>query len=137
MPSGNWRLLTAGAALVIATGMAVAREGSSQSEKIIVALPRAANAGEALTVELTVGALPDSTSVVVRTKDGTIAGTVSPYGRRARQAGGVYTIPIPSGAQSEGKVALTLELREKDGSVRAPQKKEIRIVKIKLVTVSR
>jgi hypothetical protein len=93
---------------------------------LMLKLPRKPAADESLALRLSVGVLPQGARVVVKTPDGKIAGTVSPFGVRPGRKAGVYTIPIPATAVTGDKVILHLEVLEKGTEVgRPPTKEEI------------
>ena len=83
-------------------------------------LPRSAAPGEELVARVSVGPLKAHQRIIVRIRNGEIAGTVSPFGAQARQGPAVYTIPLPAGAAKDGVVRLLLELVEKNAPARAP-----------------
>ena len=74
----------------------------------------AAASGEMLVARVTVGPLKVHERIIVRTRSGEIAGSVSPFGAQARQNTGVYTVPIPEGAIKDGHVRLLLQVEQKD-----------------------
>ncbi len=99
-------------------------------------LPHSPSANEAIRAVVTVGVLPRDARIVVRTADGEIAGTISPFGIRPGRKAGVYMIPIPNGAVVDGKVSLRLEVVQKDAETRAPTKVEVEDVKLTLIAVT-
>jgi hypothetical protein len=88
-------------------------------------LPRAALSSEMLVARITVGPLKPHQRIIVRTRSGEIAGTISPFGAQARQTSGIYTIPIPDSAIKDGHVRLLLQLEQKDAPTRAPTAEEV------------
>src|SRR4051794_21400833 len=93
---------------------------------LTLALPRQPAADEAAVLRLSAGVLPRQARVVVRTIDGEIAGTVSPFGVHAGRKAGVHTIPIPAKAIVGDKVTLRLEVLERNAqSPRPPTCAEI------------
>ena len=93
-----------------------------------LALPGAGAAGEMLVVRVTAGPLKPHERIIVRTRDGEIAGTVSPFGAQARQSSGIYTIPLPGNAVKDGLVRLLVQVAEKDAPARAPTSEEVRSI---------
>ena len=82
--------------------------------------------GESVRARLSVGLLPRGAKVVVRTPDGKIAGTVSPFGVRPGSKAGVYTIPVPASAVAGDEVVLRLRVLEKGAAAdRRPTAAEI------------
>jgi hypothetical protein len=92
--------------------------------KMTFQVPRASTSNEALYAQIAVGSLPRNARVIVRLKNGEIAGTIAPYGVRAGQKSGTHTIRIPANAISDGKVSLKFEVKEKDADVVRPPKKD-------------
>ena len=108
--------------LVLAGGNAYS-QGADLSRQVMLTVPHAPAVNEALRLKVSVGALPRGANIVVRTQDGKIAGTVSPFGSTARLSGGVYTISLSEEALQDGEVSLVLQL-EQGGKVRAPSEEE-------------
>jgi len=99
-------------------------------------LPRAAAAGEALVARVSVGPLKAHLRIIVRIRNGEIAGTVSPFGTQARQGPAIYTIPLPADAAKEGVVRLLLEVVEKNAPTRAPTDDEVRGITLAYIPVT-
>jgi hypothetical protein len=99
-------------------------------------LPRSAGRDEALVARITVGALKPHERIIIRTRNGEIAGTISPFGAQARQNSGVYTIPLPGTAVKDGTVRLLLEA-ETGAPTRAPTADEVREIKLEWVAVTK
>jgi hypothetical protein len=110
--------------MAIAAALAAA---AGEGRVVKLELPRALRAGETLTLEVRTGKLARGDEVVIRTPEGRLLGTISPFGRRAAAAGSTYTVPVPVDALSAGK--LTLHLTIKD---RAPTAGEVKSVKLKV-----
>ena len=99
-------------------------------------LPRSAAPGETLVARVSVGPLKAHLRIIVRIRNGEIAGTVSPFGNQARQGPAVYTIPLPAGAVKDGEVRLLLEVAEKDAPTRAPTSEEVRNITLAYIAVT-
>jgi hypothetical protein len=99
-------------------------------------LPRAVAPGEALVARVSVGPLKAHMRIIVRIRNGEIAGTISPFGAQERQGGTVYTIPLPSGAVKDGIVRLLVEVVEKDAGTRPPTSEEVRDITLAYVAVT-
>jgi len=99
-------------------------------------LPRAAAGGEMLVARVTVGPLKAPQRIIVRTRSGEIAGTISPFGAQARQNSGVYTIPVPDSAIKDAHVRLLLQLDQKDAPPRAPTAEEVRDIRVEWIPVT-
>ena len=78
-----------------------------------------------LAARVTIGPLKAHQRIVVRIRNGEIAGTIAPFGAKARQSSGLYTIPIPEAGISDGGVRLLLQLEQKDAPARAPTPEEV------------
>jgi len=100
-------------------------------------LPRAIGLGEALVARVSVGPLKAHQRIVVRVRNGQIAGTVAPFGAQARQGSGIYTIPIPENAPQNGEVRLLVEVEEKNAKTRAPTIDEVRGITLAYIAVTR
>ena len=99
-------------------------------------LPRAIRSGETLVARVSVGALKAHLRIIVRIRNGEIAGTISPFGAQERQGPAVYTIPLPAGAVKDGVVRLLLEVVEKDAPTRAPTSEEVRNITLAYIAVT-
>jgi len=89
-------------------------------------LPRAVRPGEALVARVSVGPLKPHLRIIVRIRNGEIAGTVSPFGAQERKAPAIYTIPLPAAAVKGGTVRLLIEVEEKNAEPRTPTNEEVR-----------
>ena len=99
-------------------------------------LPRAIAPGEALVARVSVGRLKAHMRIIVRIRNGEIAGTISPFAAQERQEGAVYTIPLPAGAVKDGIARLLVEVVEKDAPTRAPTSEEVRNITLAYVAVT-
>jgi hypothetical protein len=96
-----------------------------------LALPRDLKEDEGVSVELTLGVLGRGAEIVVETVAGKHVGVVSPYGIRAGEEAGTYTVPVPREAISDNRVSLRLILQYA-GEKRTPTDKEIKDVRLKI-----
>ena len=119
-----------GTVLMCAGIVAASDDPGDQPPKRVakIALARVPTDREAIQVQVKVGPLPEGARLVVRSEDGESLGTIAPYGAAARQKGGTYTVAVPKQGLStaDAKLALSFELKEKDGTVRAPTKNELK-----------
>ena len=99
-------------------------------------LPRAIRSGETLVARVSVGPLKAHLRIIVRIRNGEIAGTVSPFGAQARQGPAIYTIPLPAGAVKDGVVRLLVEVEDKNAGTRAPTSEEVRNITLAYVAVT-
>jgi hypothetical protein len=123
---------------VILLGLSIICLGQSPKQQAYdLPLPRAVASGEMLVARVTVGPLKAHERIIVRTRSGEIAGSVSPFGAQARQNTGVYTVPIPEGAIKDGRVRLLLQLEQKDAPTRAPTTEEVRHIDLTWIPVTK
>ncbi len=79
-----------------------------------------------------IGALGRGESLEIATAAGRSLGVISPFGVRAGQDAGTYTVPVPADAVRDGRVALRLTVRQGDTS-RPPTREEVRGVRLSIV----
>ena len=105
-----------------------AAEAQRAEREIVLNLPRPLGAGETAFIEIEVGAVGRG-RIEVTTDTGRALGVVSPFGVRAGQNAGTYTLPVPATAIRDGRVAvrLTMQARRND---RPPTAQEVRGVKL-------
>ena len=96
-----------------------------------LALPHALQEGETAWLVVTVGVIPRGAEISIATPSGRSLGTISPYGIRAGNEAGTYTVPLPADAISGKRVCVRLSL-EFNGRQRAPAKKEVKKVAVKV-----
>ncbi len=96
---------------------------------------RTPNNNEALWLEVRVGALPNASTLILRDLEGETIGSVSPYGKTSRQAGGGYLVPLPASMQHE-KITLRVELVLAHNEVRRPTEDELEEVRLVYLAVS-
>ena len=100
--------------------------------EIVLDLPRPIAAGETAFIEVALGALGRGQSVEITTAAGRSLGVIAPFGVRAGQDTGTYTVPVPADAIRDGRVVLRLTVRQGDAS-RPPTASEVRGVKLNIV----
>ena len=96
-----------------------------------LALPRSLTANEGVSVELKLGVLARGAEIVVETTSGKLVGVVSPYGIRAGEEAGTYTVPLPPEAISNNRVSLRLTLKQ-GREKRTPTTKQIKDVRLQI-----
>jgi len=110
---------------------AAAQGSDVQARETTLTLAHPLRAGEAAAVEVQLGALGRGRVVTVTTADGRPLGTVSPFGARAGQPGGTYTLPVPPDAIRDGKLTVRLTISPGGGGpARAPTADEVPSVKL-------
>ena len=98
-------------------------------------LPRSLNENEGVAVELKLGVLARGAEIQVETTSGRMLGVISPYGVRAGNEAGTYTVPVPRDAISNQRVSLRITLNNNRGK-RAPTSKEVRSVRLQITSNS-
>jgi hypothetical protein len=83
-----------------------------------------------------VGPLKPHLRIIVRIRNGEIAGTISPFGAQARQGPAVYTIPLPASARKDKEVRLLVEVEQKGAETRAPTSEEIQRIELAWIPVT-
>jgi hypothetical protein len=99
-------------------------------------LPRAIKSGEDLVARVSVGSLKAHLRIIVRIRNGEIAGTISPFGAQERHGPAIYTIPLSAGAVRDGVVRLLVEVEDKNAGTRAPTAEEVRGITLAYVPVT-
>ena len=108
-----------------------AQNGSAAAAReMTLALPHSLAAGETAAIEVQVGPISRGRVVNVTTANGQPLGTISPFGVRAGQDAGTYTLPVPPEAIRDGRVAIRLTISQAGGAPRAPTAQEVRGVKL-------
>jgi len=127
------RVAVAVAVVVLSTVLAYGLNGRD----VTLALAHPLQAGEALSLELTVGAISRGSEIEITTPSGRMLGTISPYGPRSGREGGTYTVPLPADVVSNNNVCLRLSITEYGRAQRAPTSDEVKSVRLKTATVPR
>lgn len=120
-------------ALVLSTVLAYGLNGRD----VTLTLAHPLKAGEALSLELTIGAIPRGSEIEITTPSGRTLGTISPYGARSGREGGTYTVPLPADVVSNKNVSVRLSITEYGRAQRAPTSDEVKSVRLKTATVPR
>jgi hypothetical protein len=117
------------AAAVLALCLSLAQCGGvAAAEEITVALPRPLQPGETAWLNVEVGAIARGQEITVTSASGQLLGVISPFGIRAGQGAGKYTLPVPAEAIRNGQVTLRLTISELGTSPRAPTSDEVHAV---------
>jgi hypothetical protein len=118
---------------------ASAQTGAQQGV-IELTLPRPVSSNERVWVEVRTRTLSEGAEIRVTAPDGTLFGTVSPYGApgalRHEAATATYTIPLPRNAILDNHVELCLEVDEPGKPPRAPWPVEVESLNLVYVPVS-
>lgn len=105
-----------------------AAEAQRTEREIVLNLPRPLGAGETAFIEIEVGAVGRG-RIALTTDTGRELGVISPFGVRAGQDAGTYTLPVPATAIRDGRVAVRLTIRQGD-TTRPPTAQEVRGIKL-------
>ena len=109
----------------------------ARQRTIELTLPRPATSEEAIRVQVNARTLPRGTEIRVSMPDGTLLGTVSPYGAAlGHQQAAIYSIPVPKEAIVKNRVQLRLEVDEPNKPPRAPRPVEVESVSLIYVPVT-
>lgn len=101
------------------------------AESMTLVLPRALAADEIAWIEIQVGPIGGGQEISVTTASGETLGVVSPFGIRAGQDAGTYSLPVPGDAITDGRLAIKLAVNQ-FGKTRAPTAQEVRGVELKV-----
>lgn len=104
------------------------RQIDNARERTLV-LPHALRKGETAWLLVKVGEIGRN-QIQLMTQDGRPLGTISPFGIRSGKPGGIYTIPVPAEALTDGRLLLRLSVIQSGGTSRAPTTKEVKSVRL-------
>jgi hypothetical protein len=124
------RLAAAAVALLALVAPQNAAQGQRADSEIVLNLPRPIGAGETAFIEVQVGPIGRA-QIEVTTDTGRPLGTLSPFGARAGQDAGTFTLPVPPSALRDGRIAVRLTVRQGD-SRRPPTVQEVRGVRLSI-----
>ena len=119
------------ALLVLLAPQRSAAEPQGSARETVLNLPRPIGAGETAFIEVAIGAVGRGQSLEIATVAGRSLGVITPFGVRAGQDAGTYTVPVPADAIRDGRVALRLTIRQGD-TARAPTPEEVRGIKLNI-----
>lgn len=97
-------------------------------------LPRSLATDESLAVELKLGVLERGDRIEVESMSGKLLGAISPYGIRAGEEAGTYTVPVPPELVANNRVSLRIILDQHSRGKRAPTNKELRGVRLQITS---
>lgn len=126
-------LALAGAPCAVAGGAFAA----DQDMPVELVLPRPAAADEAVWLQVRAGALPRGAEIVIRSRDGSLLGTVSPVGLRGSPGATTHLVPVPASAVVDGRVRVRIAIEQAGAAPRAPQPREVEDVTLTYVPVTR
>ena len=78
-----------------------AQDADAAAGRYRLALPRAVHAGDRVLLQVTLGAVPKGTEVIVYGATGELLGSASPFGRNTA---GTYQVPVPKGTRDVRRV---------------------------------
>jgi len=102
-----------------------------------LALPRAADADEAIWLQVNVGMLPPGAQLEIRARSGELLGAVSPFAVPRGQAAGAYLVPLPESVITDDRVELRLVLRRPGAAPRPPRAGEVEEASLVYVPITR
>jgi hypothetical protein len=118
----------AGAALLVpGLRSSVAQEAA---QMVTLALPHALVAGDSVWLEIQIGPI-GRREISITTLTGEPLGTISPFGIRAGQDAGTYSLPVPSDAIKDDRVSIQLRISQPGGS-RAPTAQEVQEITLRI-----
>ncbi len=122
-----------GAAVAVALLTLVASNGQAATAyDRTLDLPRPLEVGETAWIVVQVGAIGRGQEIDVTTGNGQDLGTISPFGVRAGQDAGTYTLPLPSEAIRKGRVTIHLTISQPGAPPRPPTTQEVRTLTLKI-----
>ena len=117
-------------ALLALAAPAAGAPPDNDARLVVLTLPRAARAHEAVWLRVRVGAIPRGMEIVIRSGSGKLLGSISPFAIPSRQAAGTYTIPLPENASHESRIAVRLSVQVLGAQPRPPTTREVEEVKL-------
>jgi hypothetical protein len=121
--------LLSGLTLVASGAGAALAQDSAESMTLV--LPRALAADEIAWIEIQIGPIGGGQEINVTTASGEPLGVVSPFGIRAGQDAGTYSLPVPGNAIKDGRLSIKLAVSQ-FGTTRAPTAQEVRGIELKV-----
>ena len=113
----------------------VTKTQSPEARRIDLKLERRPERDEAVHVKVSTGILPKGAEIRVRRSDGTLLGTVSPYGVLQGQKAGIHTMALPRDQDPSGRLSLDFELVLDGQAARAPTEQELESVELIFVGI--
>lgn len=123
--------------VLMALALGAAAMPDEDGRLVVLTLPRATLAHEAVWLRVRVGVIPRGTAIVVRSGSGELLGSISPFAVRSGKEAGAYTIPLPDDAPEEGRVYVRLSVETPGAQPRPATTREVKEVKLVYVPVSR
>jgi len=102
---------------------------TGDAREMTLALPHALRRGETAWLLVEVGAIGHD-QIQLMTQDGRPLGNLSPFGMRSGQAAGIYTVPVPTEALGDGRLALRLSVMQSGHAPRAPTTEEVKSLRL-------
>jgi hypothetical protein len=113
------------------TAAPVAQQGVTELQ-----LPRPPNPHEAVWLKIRSGNLPRGAEIIVTAPDGKLLGSASPYGLSSGQAAASYTIPLPKGAITDGRVQVRIVVAQPGKAAHPSNAREVESVELVYVPVT-
>ena len=125
------RAAAALALLELLAHLAEAAMAQEAARVMTLVLPRPLAEGAQAWIDVQLGRLGPGQEIDVTTATGRDLGTISPFGMRAGQAAGTFTLPVPADAIVHGRLTIRLAVTQA-GASRAPTADEVRGVTLKV-----
>jgi hypothetical protein len=121
-------------AAVLALALHLVQGGcASASGDFTLRTSRAPGAGETVAIEIELGIVGPGREIEVASKDGRLLGVISPYGIRAGQSAGTYTVPVPADVLDGNRIDIRLRVTRSSRVAQAPDANEVRSVRAVIV----
>jgi hypothetical protein len=127
----------AACALAALLAQGAAASAPPAPDRIVLTLPRAPAATEAVWLSVRLGVLRRGARVLVLSDDGRLLGAISPFAIAPGDKAGAYTIPLPEGTVRDGRVAVRIVVEEREHVTRPSTRGEVEDVDLVYVPATR
>lgn len=124
-------------ALIVLLAQGSAMGAPPGADRVVLTVPRAPAADEALWLNVRLGVLERGARVLVLSDDGKLLGAISPFAIVPGQKAGTYTIPLPESSVREGRVAVRVVVEEAERVTRPSRRGEVEDVALEYVRLHR
>ena len=125
--------------LTLTAVSASAQTGAGNGRSMSLTLPKAPAQTDNIWLQVKIGNLAKGTEVEIWSVKGRFLGSISPFGAASRNPAdsSTYTVPIPRDAVKDDRFEFQLVVKGLNNSERAPTKKDVRGVKLKITSKDR
>jgi len=102
-----------------------------RARMVTLVLPRPLAEGALAWIDVRIGRIGPGQEISITTAAGRDLGVISPFGMRAGQEAGTFTLPVPADAIVNGRLTIRVALTQV-GAARAPTPEEVRGVTLKV-----